>query len=132
MTVPKNTRKAKQAIASARNITCYSLANCFRGEPLTDSPVVWGGPIVNNQYRELLHVSQAEFLARELSGHGKLTESNGHFTLHVHDNLWYEFDATIELPTLRFHGAAGCYCASLPAPSACDFCSGTRKWSLTA
>jgi hypothetical protein len=92
MTVPKNTNKAKQAIANARNIKCYSLSNSFSGQPLADSPVVWDGPVVNCQYRNLLHVSQSEFLARELAGHSKLTESNGHFTLHVHDNLWYEFD----------------------------------------
>lgn len=93
MTVPKNSKKAKTAVQNAHDITCYSESNYFNGKPLAESPVVWGGPIVNNQYRDLVPVSQSEFLARELAGrNAKLTDNgNGHFTLRVHSNLWYEF-----------------------------------------
>ena len=92
-TVPKNSLKAKAAIKAATNIRCYSLSNHFSGEPLAAKPVIWGGPIINNQYRDLVEVTQAEFLHRELyQFRGKLSESNGHYTLHVHSNLWYEFE----------------------------------------
>jgi hypothetical protein len=56
--------------------------------------VVWGGPVIDGRYRDLVEVSQSAFLAKELSGlHAKLYEENGKYTLHVHDNLWYKFAA---------------------------------------
>jgi len=94
MTIAKNTNRAKQAITAAHDIRCYSLSNNFSGEPLTDKPVIWGGPIVDgHRYRDLLTVTQSEFLAHELQ-HGKLSISNdGRYTLHIHSNLWYDFAA---------------------------------------
>ena len=94
MTIPKNTNRAKQAITNARDIRCYSLSNNFSGQPLTEKPTVWGGAIVDgHRYRDLLTVTQSEFLAHELE-HGKLSVSTeGRYTLQIHSNLWYEFIA---------------------------------------
>jgi len=40
-------------------------------------------------------VSQAEFLRRELQSHDAklIAGENGCYCLHVHSNLWYEFEA---------------------------------------
>ena len=94
MTVPKNTKRAKHVIENARNIKCFSLSNDFRGEPLADAPMVWGGEVVNNQYTKLIPVTQAEFLARELNGHNVklIAGENGRYCIHVHSNLWYDFE----------------------------------------
>jgi len=93
MTVPKNTKRAKAAIAKAHNVRCYSLSNNFSGEPLAEKPLIWGGEIRNNCYTQLIPVSQSAFLARELNSRNvMLSETNGHYTLHVHSNLWYEFE----------------------------------------
>lgn len=85
MTVARNTKKAKQAIENAKNIRVFSLSNDFNGKPLSEKPVVPGGEVV----------SQSEFLSRELNSlHAKLTSNEiGKYTIHVHSNLWYEFEA---------------------------------------
>jgi hypothetical protein len=94
MTIPKNTKKAKQAIANAHDIRCYSLSNNFSGEPLAENPGFYGGPVVDGRFTQWLRVSQSEFLAHELNEFrsAKLSEnSNGSYSLHIHSNLWYEF-----------------------------------------
>jgi hypothetical protein len=95
MTVSKNTNRAKKAIANAHDIRVYSLSNNFSGQPLSDDPVVWGGPVVDNCFTELIHVKPAEFLKKELETyHAKLSVSEcGRYTLQIHSNLWYEFAA---------------------------------------
>jgi hypothetical protein len=97
VTVPKNTHRAKRAIKTAREVKCYSLENHFSGQPLTEKPVVWGGPIVDCRHTQLIEVSQAEYLTRELNGHNcKLVAGeNGFYTLRVHSNLWYTFKAAV-------------------------------------
>lgn len=89
MTIAKNTKKAQSLIENAKNIRCYSLNNDFTGHELVSHPSVWeGGKIIN--------ISQPEFLRRELNGlHSKLTRYNdsGKYCIHVHSNLWYEFEA---------------------------------------
>lgn len=103
VTITKTTKNAKQAIANARNIRCYNLSNHFSGEPLADKPVLWG-TAVGDLSRSLIEVSQSDFLFSELrSRHAKLScaevlqgsdwKLNGHYCLHVHANLWYEFEA---------------------------------------
>jgi hypothetical protein len=92
VTIPKHTHQAKAAIASAKDVRCYSLSNNFSGEPLTEQPVVWGGEVVNNCYTKLIPVTRAEFLSRELRGRNvTLSEHGGRYTLRVHSNLWYEW-----------------------------------------
>ena len=95
MTVAKNTNHAKQAIAKAYDIRCFSLSNNFSGAPLAEKPVIWGGPVLQGRFTKLVEVTQSEFLARELEVelHAKLTTRGGKYTLHIHSNLWYEFAA---------------------------------------
>jgi hypothetical protein len=99
MTIPKNTRKAKEAIAHAHNIRCFSLSDNFQGQSLTEHPVIWGGPVVQGRFTQLIPVTQSEFLKRELGiRHAKLTGplvhgTTGTYFIHVHSNLWYEFEA---------------------------------------
>lgn len=88
MTIAKNTKKAKQILANAHAVLCYSLEGHFEAKPLCDRPVVWdNGSIVE--------VTIPEFLTRELDFyHAKLTSGErGLHTLHVHSNLWYTFAA---------------------------------------
>jgi hypothetical protein len=61
------------------------LSNNFSGKPLGGKPLATSGEAV----------SQSEFMARELAGfHAKLTTGeNGRYCIHVHSNLWYEFEA---------------------------------------
>ena len=91
MTIRKNTNKAKQLIANARNIRCYSLSNNFTGQPLAERPRTWA-PTANPA---IIEVSQSEFLARELSDpHVTLRQDlNGRYCIDVHSNLWYEFES---------------------------------------
>jgi hypothetical protein len=76
MTIAKNTKRAKKAIANATDVRCFSLSNDFSGKLI-----------------EVGHLSG--FLSRELAGlHAKLTVGeNGHYRIYVHSNLWYEFEA---------------------------------------
>jgi hypothetical protein len=89
MTIPKNTNRAKKAIANATNIRCFSLSNNFTGKPLAERPLVMGTD------GESAEVTRAELLSRELSDfRAKLTASeSGTYRIHVHSNLWYEFEA---------------------------------------
>lgn len=95
MTIPKNTNKAKVAIATAQNIRCYSLSNNFEGNPISDNPVAWVRK--GTEKPILTSMTPNEFLANELYGeghmHAKLSVAENRYTLHVHDNLWYEFYA---------------------------------------
>ncbi len=91
MTITKNTKKAKQLIENAHDVRCFSLSNNFSGTPLPKECHVWGGP-----HRDLLTVSQQDFLAHELyiSHSTKLRQmSDGRYIIYVHSNLWYEFNA---------------------------------------
>jgi hypothetical protein len=94
MTIAKNSKRAKVAIANAHDIRRYSLSNHFSGQPLSLAPTIWGGRIENNQYSDLIHVTQPEFLAHELheTSSAKLSlNTDGRYCLHIHSNLWYEF-----------------------------------------
>lgn len=92
MTISKNTRKAKEAINQAKEIRCYSLSNNFSGQPMVEYPTIWGGPVVDGRYTQLLSITQQGFLAEELKlRHAKLSLEDGHYRLHIHSNLWYEF-----------------------------------------
>lgn len=95
MTIAKNTKRAKEILHNAHDIKCFSLANNFSGQPLPKECNVWGGPIVNGRYRDLLAVSPQEYLTHELNAyHCKLTQdSEGRYSIYVHSNLWYEFQA---------------------------------------
>lgn len=92
MTIPKNTNKAKAIISNAHNVRCYALGNNFSGEPLAEKISIWG-PM--GTFTPVKYVTPAEYLALQLaeSRSTKLSKtSNGSYILHVHSNLWYEFD----------------------------------------
>ncbi len=109
MTIKKNSNRAKQAIANAQDIVCYSVSNNFFAKPLADKPyVLLRGP-----------VSQAEFLASELAmPQSRISLLGGRYTIHVHANLWYEFIASepVCLCGASMHNGlcsvAGCVCAA--------------------
>jgi hypothetical protein len=60
MTIAKNTNKAKQVLANARDIRCFSLNNNFSGAPLTEQPTVWAGPVVQGHYTQRVALSQQD------------------------------------------------------------------------
>lgn len=97
MTIRRGTKKAKEVISNAHNIMGYSLANNFAGNPLTDKPVVWGGPVLNGRFTELVPVTQQQWLQHELDTlpFARLTWDGDikRYRLEVHSNLWYEFEA---------------------------------------
>lgn len=85
MTIPKNTKRAAEVIANAKNIVCYSLSNNFQPIFMDHDCPVW-------REGKLVYLPPKQFLINELSGrHCKLSQYAGNFTLHVHSNLWYEF-----------------------------------------
>ena len=86
-TIAKNRKPLIDAILNASHkFTVYSLSNSFNGE-LMDG-------------RESNILPPADWMRKELKeGFGtKLTANgNGHFTIHVHSNLWFEFQINPEL-----------------------------------
>ena len=96
MTITKTSHRASQVLQGARNIRCYSLSNNFSGEALAEKPVIWGEPKPGEHYRPLVEVSQVGFLRHELQSRStKLSDSgNGHYTIHVHSNLWFSFQSS--------------------------------------
>jgi len=98
MTIPKNTNKARAILACATDIRCYSLSNNFSGQPLADSPVVWGPEKdEHGRSKHLVHATQPEFLAHELQGTSstklRRDSQSGRYVTDVHSNLWYEFQS---------------------------------------
>lgn len=94
MTIAKNTKKAAKVLAGAFDVRCYSLSNCFTGNPIAEQPVVW-------RNGSLVHVTVPEFLTCELFsgiGNARLTTSGALFIVHVNSNLWYEFRSSEERP----------------------------------
>lgn len=92
-TIAKNTNKAKQAIQNATQVLCFSLSNNFSGQPLAIKPVAWRELGTDGRFHKMVEVTLPEFLTDELNlRHSKLTiGENGHYTLHIHSNLWYDF-----------------------------------------
>lgn len=80
-TVRKNAKKQLEKIfTTANNIKVYSLNNNFSGEILEDgimSPIDW----LKKEYN---------FFSAKL-----INNENGTFTLGLHSNLWYQFEATV-------------------------------------
>jgi hypothetical protein len=78
MTIAKNTNKAKQIVANAKDIRCYSLENGFSGKPMTSGPAL---------LTEELNSFRVKLVAGE----------NGFYTINVHSNLWYTFRSQLEI-----------------------------------
>jgi hypothetical protein len=95
-TISKTSKRAQKLIENAVAIKVYALSDNFSGRPITDRPVIWGGPVVDNRFTQLKSVTVTEFLRHELDSmkSTKLRDNgNGTFTLDVHSNLWYEFES---------------------------------------
>ena len=85
-TIAKNrTALIDRILNTARDFRCYSLDNGFRGELMDGragnimAPADW-------MRKEL-----REFSFAHLHSNG-----NGHYTVHVHSNLWFEFDSDVQ------------------------------------
>lgn len=112
MTIAKNTNRAKQVIANAHDVRCFSLSNNFSGT-LLDRPCVWCGPVVNGRRTDLVRVSDGEFLLYQLNAFrgAKLSvNTDGKYHLTIHSNLWYEF-STHEW-TLQADDTRACACGA--------------------
>lgn len=75
-TIRRRTREHSSVISGAFHVKRYALDNYFRGE---DVPAH-----VLTRY-----CNGSDHLGRM----GKLTETTRGYTLHVHDNLWFEFNS---------------------------------------
>lgn len=81
-TIRRRTKRFEQVLQEAKNVTCYSLSNGFVGSPMReDDPDLIMPP------RDWLRRELDRFdFARLLHGAGN------RYILHVHGNLWYEFE----------------------------------------
>lgn len=101
-TIRKTSDRASKLLDQARDIRCFSLSNSFNGTPLPEKPLIVGEPRPGEHHRPLVNVSPTGFLRHELNKEKstKLVDSgNGHYTIHVHSNLWFTFLSGIFLPT---------------------------------
>ena len=77
-TIRRNTKRYQQILETAMSCRCYSLHNYFHGEDVNELVLV-------------------EYMAKDgrfASPHTKLTDSGtGTYTLHIHSNLWFTFQA---------------------------------------
>lgn len=89
MKLRRNSKELPEIFAKARNVRVYSLDNCFAGKPMADDPIDPGA-----WPEEVKHTTQPDFLAKTFRkwNFASLTRNNGTFTLHIHSNLWYEFE----------------------------------------
>ena len=89
MNIRRNSKELPEIFARAKNIKVYSLDDCFVGKPLAEDPIdpeAWP--------KEVKHTTPQDYLAKTFRGNhfARLSHNNGTFTLHIHSNLWYEFE----------------------------------------
>jgi hypothetical protein len=89
MNIRRNSKDLPGIFARAKNIRVYSLDNYFVGKPMADDPIdpeAWP--------KEVKHTTPQDYLAKEFRKFhfAKLSRNNGTFTMHIHSNLWYEFE----------------------------------------
>jgi len=89
MKIRRNSKELPEIFAKAKNIKVYSLDNYFVGKPLAEDPIdpeAWP--------KEVKHTKQQDYLAKTFreTHFAELTRNNGTFILHIHSNLWYEFE----------------------------------------
>lgn len=94
-TIPKNTKRAREVLAKARNVKCYTLSNCFTGTPLGPDPIdpeAWmkrkpGDTVVDTTPQGYLAAKLRMFQFSKL-----IDEGRGKYHLRVTSNEWYEFE----------------------------------------
>lgn len=89
MKIRRNSKELPEIFARAKNIKVYSLESYFVGKLLADDPIdpeAWP--------KEVKYTTQQDYLAKTFRkwNFASLTRNNGTFTLHIHSNLWYEFE----------------------------------------
>jgi len=86
-TVRRNSPRLEGIFQNAHDIKAYSLDNGFIAREVTGEcvdPSNWDNNISPQEY---LAKKFAQFNSNKLYQKG-----NGRYTLHIHSNLWYEFD----------------------------------------
>lgn len=84
-TIRRGTKQFERALDSATGIRSYSLGDGFVGKNMDeDNPALICSP------REWLRRELERFRFAKLQHMGA-----SRYTLHVHSNLWYEFDALV-------------------------------------
>jgi hypothetical protein len=86
----KRNSKAHRIFQGAINCKVHSLDNGFIAKELAEYPIdpeKW-------MQGEVVHTNQSRFLQLEhdMHRHAYLSYRDRHYVLHIHDNLWYEFD----------------------------------------
>lgn len=81
-TVRRGTRRFTEVLENAHNVRVFSLHNSFRGVELKE-----GNPDLVCPPREHLAYELRTFNFAKLKDDG-----NGHYSVDVHSNLWYEFE----------------------------------------
>lgn len=86
-TIRRNSRELPQIFENAHNIKAYSLDNGFVAREVTGECVEPGN--WNNK------VTPQEYLAKKFAqfDSNKLYKTDKGYTLHIHSNLWYEFES---------------------------------------
>lgn len=87
--IRRNDKRIPEIIAAAKNVMVFSLSSHFTGRPMAEGPIdpdAWP--------REAKHITQQEFLAKEyrLYRFARITREGSKYKLHIHSNLWYEFE----------------------------------------
>jgi len=90
MKIRRNSKDLPEIFAKAKNIKAFSLENYFQAKPLADDPIdpeAWP--------KEVKHTTPQDYLLKTFrkNQYAILTRNNGKFTLHIHSNLWYEFES---------------------------------------
>jgi len=100
VTIRKTTDRASKVLDGARNIRCYSLDNGFTGKPLVERPIIWAEPRPDENFRQLVEVSQIGFLRHQLetSSTKLIDNGNGFYSIRVHSNLWFDFESGEHFP----------------------------------
>lgn len=85
----RNSKELPGIFKKAKNIKVFSLENYFIGKPLADDPIdpeAWP--------QETKHTTPQDYLAKTFRKYdfASVRRNDGHFTLHIHQNLWYEFE----------------------------------------
>jgi len=88
ITIKRNSTKLADIFANAKNVNGYSLDNGFIVRSITGDcvdPLNPNGPQITPQ--EHLARKHAQFKTNKL-----YQRADGYYILHIHSNLWYEFN----------------------------------------
>jgi len=86
--INKTSKLARAILGKVKNVRVYSLSNNFSGEAMAEVPVRW-------RDNQLVNCTQPEVLTENLHSirSARLYNQGNHYVIHVHSNLWYEFES---------------------------------------